>query len=167
MRGLCLLAAMTTALLAQQPSDPTELLAKARDLILARAKRLPDYVCVQTVDRQYFKHLNPQFPPPSCAQIAALNKENPLDLVLESTDRLRLELKVSHGMEIGAWPGESQLGSRSVFDLASGGAYGTGTLGTFFGDIFERGGAIKSRLVRVGLRRGFPASFGLMLIRWI
>jgi len=137
----CLLAAVTTALLAQQPSDPTELLAKARDLILARAKRLPDYVCVQTVERRHFKHQHSKLPPDSCAQIAAFNKDHPHDLVLEATDRLRLELKVSHGMEIGAWPGESQLGSRNIFDLARGGAYETGTLGTFFGDIFERGGA--------------------------
>jgi hypothetical protein len=43
--------------LAQKPSDPAELLAKARDLVIARAKRLPNYVCVQTVDRQYFKYL--------------------------------------------------------------------------------------------------------------
>ena len=138
----CLLVAVTTALLAPQPADPTELLAKARDLLVARAKRLPDYVCVQTVDRQYFNNRRPQLPPPSCSQIAVLNRDNPHDLVLESTDRLRLELKVSHGMEIGAWAGDSRLGSRSVFDLASGGAYGTGTLGTFFGDIFDRGGAI-------------------------
>jgi len=136
-----LLAATATALLAQQPADPTELLTKARDLIVARARRLPDYVCIQTVDRRYFKDPYRQVPPLSCAQIAALNKENPPALALEATDRLRIELKVSHGMEIGAWPGESQLGFRSLFDLASGGAYGTGTLGTFFGDIFERGGA--------------------------
>jgi len=138
----CLFIAVSAALLAQQRSDPAELLAKARDLIVTRAKRLPDYVCVQTVNRQHFKHLNRQWRPPSCAQIAAFNHEHPLDLALDSADRLRIELKVSQGMEIGAWPGESQLGARSVFDLASGGAYGTGTLGTFFGDIFERGGAI-------------------------
>jgi len=136
-----LLAPLTTALLAQQPPDPTELLAKARDVIVARAKRLPDYVSVQTVDRQYFKHLRPQFPPPSCSQIAAHNEDNPHDLVLQSTDRLRLELKVSQGMEIGAWAGDSQFSSRSIFDLSGGGAYGTGTLGPFLADIFQYGGA--------------------------
>lgn len=137
----CLFVAVTVALLAQQPSDPAELLAKARDLIIARAKRLPDYVCVQTVDRQYFNRRPRQHSPSTCAQSAALNKDNPHDLALHATDRLRLELKVSRGMEIGAWPGETQLGSRSVFDLASGGAYGTGALGAFFGDIFETGAA--------------------------
>jgi hypothetical protein len=33
------LAAVTTILMAQQPSDPAEMLAKARDLIVASAKR--------------------------------------------------------------------------------------------------------------------------------
>ena len=57
----------------------------------------PDYVCVQTVDRQYFKHLWNQYPPPSSVQIAAFNKENTLDLVLQSAERLRIQLKVSQG----------------------------------------------------------------------
>jgi hypothetical protein len=135
------MAAVTTALLAQQPSDPTELLAKARDLIVARSKRLPDYTCVQTVDRRHFKHLQVRYPPPSCAQITALDRDNPADLLLMATDRLRLQLKVSQDAEIGTWAGTSQFSSSSVFELISG-AYGTGTLGTFFGDIFEDGGAI-------------------------
>jgi hypothetical protein len=148
MRKFCLLAAIIPALLAQQPSDPRELLAKARDLVIARLMRLSDYVCVQTVDRQYFKYLQrvkrldwsgEQFAPPSCAEIAVFDKENPRDRVLQSTDRLRLELKVSQGTEIGTWAGASQFGSRSVFDLVGGGTYETGTMGTFLGDIFENG----------------------------
>ena len=138
--------AVAMPLLAQEPSDPTELLVKARSLVVARAKRLPDYTCVQSVDRQYFEPPKPQVPPPSCAQIAAFNKENPDSLVLHATDRLRLDLKVSHGMEIGAWPGASQFSSRSVFDLIGGGAYGTGTLGSFLSDIFQNGDATYNRL---------------------
>jgi hypothetical protein len=148
MRKLCLSAAVTIALLAQHPSDPTELLAKARDLAIARAKRLPDYVCVQTVDRQYFKYLHSvkhlawpgqQNAPPSCAEIAAFDTQNPRDLVLQSTDRLRLDLKVSEGTEIATWAGASQFTSRSVFDLDGGGTYETGIMGTFLGDILENG----------------------------
>jgi hypothetical protein len=76
--------------LAQKPSDPAELLAKARDLVIARAKRLPNYVCVQTVDRQYFKYLRRikrlnwpgQHPvAPSCAEIVAFDKENTIEEV--------------------------------------------------------------------------------------
>jgi hypothetical protein len=132
-----LLAAATGLLLAQQPSDPMDLLVKARVLLAARAKRLPDYTCIQTIDRQYFKHPHP---PPSCAQIAALDKDKPRDLQLQATDRLRLEIKVSQGEEIGTWAGASQFSSRSVFDLIGGGVYGTGTLGAFLVDIFQSGG---------------------------
>jgi hypothetical protein len=141
MQRSCPFAALTAALLAQQPFDPTELLAKARDLVVARAKRLPDYTCVQTVERQYFNRPKPQFPPPSCAQIATRNKDHPQDLALQATDRLRLDLKVSRGTEIGAWAGASQFSSRSVFDLVGEGSYGTGTLGSFLADIFQNGGA--------------------------
>jgi len=142
--GACLFVALAAALLAQPPFDPTELLAKARDRIVARAKRLPDYVCVQTVDREYFNRRQGQHPPHSCALIFALNRNHPQDLPLRSTDRLRLELKVSQGMEIGTWAGASQFSSRSVFELIGGGAYGTGALGTFLGDIFETGRATYS-----------------------
>lgn len=135
-----LLVAVTTVLLAQEPPDPTELLAEVRESVVARAKRLPDYVCVQKVNRQYFKYPQPRFALHSCAQITAFSKENPLDLVLQSTDRLRLELKVSQGTEIGTWAGASQFSSRSVFDLIGGGAYGTGILGNFLTDIFQNDG---------------------------
>ena len=158
MKALCVLAAVAAAGFAQQRPDPTELLTKARDRIVARAKRLADYVCVQTVDRQHFKHLQPQFPAPSCAQIAAFNQDNPL--VLESTDRLRLELKFSHGMEIGAWAGASQFSSGSVFDLIGGGAYETGTLGAFFGDIFENGGATYNYIGEVTAAEFKLAAYG-------
>ena len=36
----CLLVAVTATLVAQHPSDPTELLAKARGIIVARSKSL-------------------------------------------------------------------------------------------------------------------------------
>lgn len=139
----CLLAAVAATLLAQQPADPTERLAKARALLVARASRLPDYTCVQTVDRQYFTHLHPQTPhtQPTCATITAENQRKGHNPTLASTDRLRLDVKVSHGNEIGTWAGASQFGSRSVFDLIGGGPYGTGMLGTLIGDTFENGGA--------------------------
>jgi len=148
MRRPVLLAAMTAVLLAQQPPDPAELLARARDLVMARAKRLPNYVCVQTVDRQHFKVLQrvkrlegaaQPGAPLSCAEIAAFDKEKSSDMVLLSSDRLRLDLKVSGETEIGTWPGASQFGSRSVFDLIGGGTYETGTMGTFLADIFQNG----------------------------
>ncbi len=133
--GAFLLVAAATAL-AAQPSDPMDRVARAGDILADRAKRLPDYVCVQTVDRRYFKqrHISS---PPSCDQLRSAGAH---DLVLESTDRLRLDVKVSQGNEIGSWPG-SKFSSRSIFDLIGGGPYETGQIGALISDIFGNPGA--------------------------
>jgi hypothetical protein len=135
MRAL-LLWPIAHALLAQQPVDSTRMLVRARDVLVERDRRLPDYTCVQTVDRQYFKRRAAN-DAQSCSQIAALSPDT---LLLQSTDRLRLELKVSHGEEIGSWPG-SRFTASSIFDLIGNGPYGTGMLGSFIADIFIDGHA--------------------------
>jgi hypothetical protein len=130
----CSAIAAAAALAAQQPLNPTEKLERARALVIERERRLPDYTCLQTVDRQYFKprHKHDQTP---CDRPHA-----PGDLVLASSDRLRLDLKVSQGEEIGSWPG-SQFTSANIFDLVGGGPYGTGVLGALISDTFVKGGA--------------------------
>jgi hypothetical protein len=144
-----LLIALGTPLLAQQPAHPTDRLVRARNILVDRAKHLPDYTCIQTVDRRYFKRLPRKVtaldgdvvrtyqPIHSCDQIRSLSRH---DLVLQSTDRLRLDIKVSQGFEIGSWP-DSQFSARSIFELISGGPYGTGMLGALISDIFVNGGA--------------------------
>ena len=52
-----LFVAVGTALFAQPPLHPTDHLACARDKLVERDKRLPDYTCIQAVDRRYFKRL--------------------------------------------------------------------------------------------------------------
>jgi len=133
------LAVMVSAavLFGQAPPDPNQRLIQARRMLVERHARLPDYVCVQTVDRQYFKHRNTSSSNASCDRIRTLGSE---DLVLEATDRLRLDLKLSQGREIGSWSG-SRFSSRSVFDLIGGGPYETGMLGTLISDVFLNGGA--------------------------
>ena len=54
-----LIAVTALAIRAQTPSDPTDVLAHARDNMVERAKRLPNYTCVQTVDREYFVRSTP------------------------------------------------------------------------------------------------------------
>ncbi|MGA2134720.1 MAG: hypothetical protein ABSH50_20740 [Bryobacteraceae bacterium] len=125
------------ALLAQTPPTPSARLAQARNILAERAVRLPDYTCLQTVDRRYFRRHQQDYPVPSCAQILALSRDT---LAPESTDRVRLEVKVSDGQEIGSWAG-SRFSSRSIFDLTGGGPYGTGMLGPLILDVFINGGA--------------------------
>ncbi len=130
------LVPIAAALGAENPGDPGARLTRARAMVLERADRLPDYTCVQTVDRRYYTRRKKDRDL-TCEQIRALEQKG---LVLESTDRLRLELKVSHGQEIGSWAG-SQFTEQSIFDLIGGGPYGTGMLGALVGDVFVNGGA--------------------------
>jgi hypothetical protein len=136
-KGALLPVAMTAALFAQQPLDSTDRLVRARELVIKRNQRLTNYTCLQTVDRHYFKLRRMDLNRPPCDQVDA---RNPKDLILESTDRVRLDIKVSQGLEIGSWAGSS-FSSRSIFDLVGGGPYGTGMLGGLMSDIFVNEGA--------------------------
>jgi hypothetical protein len=121
---------------AQAPSDPEDVLAKARDKMLERTERLPNYMCVQTVDRRYLKPEKPEFPVLSCDDLSARSTKKNYRLKLEGTDRLRLDVKVSGGTEIGSWAGASHFEDGNVMKLMKG-PYGTGGFGTFLTDIFS------------------------------
>jgi hypothetical protein len=115
--------------------DPANVLAQCRERILKRAERLPNYTCNEIVDRSYYRRAKPGPAELPCGQIRTEK------LVLNATDRVRLEVKISDGKEIGSWPGASQFDSRSIFDLIGGGTFGTGPLGTLLVDVFGNKGA--------------------------
>ncbi len=123
------------AIKSQTLSDPDEVLLRARDKIIDRTERLPNYTCVQTVDRKYFKVKKPQFPVLSCDDMSARKSKKTSLLKLEATERLRLDVKVSGGTEIGAWAGASHFQDGNVMKLIKG-PFGTGGFGTFLTDIF-------------------------------
>jgi hypothetical protein len=135
MRGTILVISLVSGSYAQAPPNPEEVLAKARGNMLDRTERLPNYTCVQTVDRKYFKPAKPAFPVPSCNELSARSNEKNYHLKLEATDRLRLDVKVSNGTEIGAWAGAGNFGDGNVMKLIQG-PFGTGGFGTFLTDIF-------------------------------
>src|ERR1700693_2632487 len=101
---------LVLAMSAQALPDPEDVLAKARDKMLERTERLPNYICVQTVDRTYLKPEKAQFPGLSCDDLSARSTKKNYHLKLTATDRLRLDVKVSEGTEIGAWAGASGFG---------------------------------------------------------
>jgi hypothetical protein len=128
---------MAVIVAAQQTINPEERLLRARDLLAHRDQRLPDYACVQTVDRYYFTRRLREYPTPSCDQIRSLGGEG---IEMRSSDRLRLDLKISDGSEIGSWK-DSQFTSADIFAFIGGGPYGTGAMGALISDIFLTGGA--------------------------
>jgi len=131
-----LILAVAAAACAQPHRDPAEVLARARDKLLDRADRIPNYICVETVNRSYLKDADARSWPASCDQIMGAKKKGKYRLRVEATDRLRLDVKISDGEEIGAWAGAHRFDSRSIMEFAGGGPFGTGPLGTLIEDIF-------------------------------
>jgi len=140
-RGGILFAA-AGVLCAQTPPDAIHALEQVRDSVVRWIKYLPDYTCVQTVNRSYFRRAGGSYPFPSCAQMHAEQEAHAYRLDLYLTDRLRLDVMVSGGQEIGSWAGASQFDAKSIFDLVGKGPFGTGALGMFLADIFVGGGAL-------------------------
>ena len=66
MRLLPVLAA-AALLRGQSLGDPDRLLEKARARFQAMARELEKYVCVETVDRNYYRRVEPQRPA-ACSQ---------------------------------------------------------------------------------------------------
>jgi len=134
-----LIAVAALAIRAQTPPDPTDVLAHARDNLIERSRRLPNYTCVQTVDREYFIRPRVEDPRPSCDQMSAEARKKSYALKLNATDRLRLDVKVSGGEEIGSWAGAHRFDSRDIVDLV-GGPFGSGQFGPLLGDVFVNDG---------------------------
>ena len=133
-----LLFLVTLAAQAQALPDPTDVLARARDIVLSRIDRLPNYTCVQTINRNYFRTSSE---PASCDKMIGERIKKASKQQLEATDRLRLDVKVSEGTEVGSWAGASKFDSRSIVDIVETGPIGTGPFGTLMSDIFSNDGA--------------------------
>lgn len=137
-----LLLGLATALSAQTP-DPTEVLLHARDKMVDRTNRADNYTCALTINHKYFKldrlggllHYQVELGPPSCDQLIGDERRERDRRAVSATDRVRLDIKVSGGIEIGSWPGANRFDSRDILDLARG-TFEGGTLGPVLQDIF-------------------------------
>ena len=121
-----------TGLQGQTARDPEKLLESVRSKLQPVTSRLANYACIQTIDRSYFE---PEPEAGTCKPVTSGARLN-----LESTDRLRLEVTVSQGMEIHSWPGATRFDTRSLDHIISGGPIGAGAFATYLTDVFENPG---------------------------
>lgn len=125
---------VAACLSAQTAQDPSDTLEQARDKFLAGVPSLPKYVCVETIDRSYFK---PEFPGRlSCEELGGnstrrLSKRKP-----DYTDRVRVAVGMVAGREIFSWTGPG-IFSESLEKILDNGPRGTGEFGTFLLDVFS------------------------------
>src|ERR1035441_10173428 len=129
--------------------DPVDVLMRLRDQVLERGERIPNYTCVESIERDRYepvtgrapKSCDPVTAPPanSCDTLLARRKQADFQgrLKLSSTDWLRLDVAYAGGSEIYSWAGASKFEEGVLEDLVPEGATGTGPFATMLLAIFE------------------------------
>jgi hypothetical protein len=142
-RGKSLFLCGVVVCLQAQP-DPGDLLQRVTSKVLETVDRLPKYMCTQTIDRsQYEPQAGPaghSCGPPSDVEAlmeVSLGVERNKPLLLNTSDRLRLDVAVSAGREMYSWVGESRFEDRSLFQLVRSGALSTGSFASLLTVVFR------------------------------
>jgi len=140
---MVLLFLAVVAATGQTAHDPASVLEQARTRLQAMAQNLEKYVCVETINRNYYQRVAPRKapanpePPPACAPPPP---SDPYQLA--STDRVRLEVTVSEGSELHSWPGATRFDERNVDDLIRNGPVSTGSFGAYLTSVFGQPGVV-------------------------
>ncbi|HWC95564.1 MAG TPA: hypothetical protein VG456_02410 [Candidatus Sulfopaludibacter sp.] len=135
-----LLCVTSATLYGQAAPDPNAVLEQARTRLQAMAHNLEKYVCAENVNRSYYQRVTPAEAPahPDAPALCGPASGGGARL-LESTDRVRLEVTLSDGRELHSWPGATRFDTRNVDELIRDGPVSTGSFGGDLAGIF--GGA--------------------------
>jgi hypothetical protein len=131
--GFALLLA--AAGLAGADGGPDAVLARLRARLLSEAARIPNYTCVQTVDRQ-FSAAPPSSVPGSCGGLSVERSKPGFRMVPYGSDRFRLDVGVGPAREVYSWAGAERFEDRDLGDLIPGPA-STGTFATLLHMMFS------------------------------
>ena len=97
------------------PRRPDEVFARLRSAMRDAATRIPNYTCIETIERRTFVHIRPlgppgpldprynqaaSGPPRDCKELAALKTGRDYTFDPAGWDRLRLDVRVGEGGEI-------------------------------------------------------------------
>ncbi len=118
--------------------DPTEVLLRLREQVLAHGKWIPNHTCVETVERDRYEPAVSPVPKTCDALVARRTLVNfPAMLRLAATDRLRLDVALAEGREIYSWAGASKFEDGEIDELIPDGAMGTGPFAALVLSAFE------------------------------
>ena len=131
------LSACAIGLSAAATYNPTDVLARAIQKAIERARTIPNYTCVETVTRVYFQPAAVSLPR-DCAILLEQRRRRTPDIVLNAyaTDRLRLDVTMSSRGEIFSWSGASRFEDHDIDHVVRNGPMGTGSFGGFLTTIF-------------------------------
>ncbi|MCX7603338.1 MAG: hypothetical protein N2036_04600 [Bryobacteraceae bacterium] len=124
MLALAVFGCLAAAAQQYQPLDPlrpeTILLARIRSVVSENLARLPDFTCVETIER---------------------SQRDPGSRRFRFLDNIRLEVALVEGKELYAWPGSPRFEERDLRDMVGGGAIGTGDFALHARSIYLSGSA--------------------------
>ena len=125
-------------LLAASGPDPVEVLRRAVAKVAATRKTLPNYTCVQTVTRHYFRPAAATLSR-ACSVVIEERRQPTLDMVLrpQYTDRLRLDVAMIEHREIFSWVGASKFSEGEIDSVVPEGPISTGGFGGFLLSVFS------------------------------
>jgi len=118
--------------------DPTDVLMRLRDQVLAHGRMIPNHTCVETIQRDRYEP-NAGRAMKACDTLLAKRKQTPyfMMLRLERTDRLRLDVALSYEGEMYSWPGAGRFEEGDIIALVPDGAVGTGAFASLVLGVFE------------------------------
>jgi hypothetical protein len=118
--------------------DPVEVLKLVTRKVLAGTQDIPNYTCVETVTRDYFRPAAATIPR-ACDVLLEQRRHPSLDMVLRpvSRDRLRLDVTMSRRGEIFSWVGASRFDDAGIENVVRNGPISTGTFGGFLMAVFQ------------------------------
>ena len=133
------LLASTAAICAAADPDPSEVLQRVAAKVLARDSRLPNYTCVETVNRAYYKPAASTLPR-DCPILMVIRRHPSPDMVLQlfMTDRLRLDVTMAGRGEIYSWAGASKFDTAGIEPVVKVGPIGTGSFGALLAVVFAQ-----------------------------
>src|SRR5512142_549044 len=129
------LLAVAPALAADE--DPVDVLIRLRDQVAAHSDRIPNYTCVETVQRERYEPAITA--PKTCDDIMARRKQPNVSPLLRhaTTDRLRLDVALAENGEIYSWAGAEKFAEGDIDELIPDGAIGTGPFASMLLGVFQ------------------------------
>jgi hypothetical protein len=145
----------------QAEDNPEALLSQVRDRVMDSVRRLPKYVCTETVDRTRYEPFDPEYGTNgirhrrSCDDTVAKARRNASKFP-SSADRLRLDVAVEFDgpfreNEMYSWAGENRFSDVDLFQFVHDGAISTGNFASMLASIFGNDAA---RFFYVGDKSG-------------
>ena len=129
---------LIAAALCAAESDPAQALARLRAIVLEQAQRIPNYACVQIIDRTVLRPAGMKAGRPvPCAQIAALAQKGKYRPAASSAQRFRVDVRVGRNVEMYSWAGAGRFSDRPLNQLLGPGAITTGDIGPILIDTVE------------------------------